>query len=61
MKKIKEFIKENKVLVICVGLTVVGGVIVYKWVKVDKKLALEGAEILRVLSKETPVLAVELL
>jgi len=33
MKKIKEFIKENKVLIIGVGVAVVGGVIIYKLTK----------------------------
>jgi hypothetical protein len=59
MKKVKVFVKENKVLLICVGLTVVGGVIAYKFIKIDRKLAKEGAEILRVLSSEPLFPAVE--
>lgn len=56
MKKIKEFIKENKVLIIGVGVAVVGGLVVYKLKKVNiaarVKHIEEGAEILRVLSTE---------
>ena len=57
MKKIKEFIKENKVLIIGVGVAVVGGLVVYKLTKVNiaskiKHLE-EGQAIVKAFSSDT--------
>ena len=52
MKKVKAFIKENKVLIIGVGVAVVGGIVVYKLTKSHIKLNKEAAIIVKALSQE---------
>jgi len=61
MKKIKEFIKENKSLIIGVGVAVVGGLVIYKLTKSHIKLQNEGMTILKVLSQETPLPTIDTL
>ena len=61
MKKIKEFIKENKVLIIGVSVAVVGGLVIYKLTKSKVKIPETTIASLMTTKSVYPILTVDTL